>query len=72
MMRKLGVKAHIAMGLAFLVASVLLAASFFGLVPDRAAAVRDGRIALGEAIAASAAEIAQNGKIGRASCRERV
>ena len=63
MMRKLGVKAHIAMGLAFLVASVLLAASFFGLVPDRAAAVRDGRIALGEAIAASAAEIAQNGKI---------
>ncbi|AWI78950.1 hypothetical protein CEW87_05975 [Parazoarcus communis] len=62
MMRKLSAKAHISVGLAFLVLSVLLAASFFGMIPDRAAAVRDGRVALAEAIAANAAEIASNGE----------
>ncbi|WP_333856445.1 ATP-binding protein [Denitromonas sp.] len=54
---KLDAKAHIAIGLAFLVISIVLAAGFLGLIPDRDAAERDGRIALAEAIAASAAEM---------------
>ncbi|KAA3654256.1 MAG: response regulator [Proteobacteria bacterium] len=57
MIRKLGAKAHIAVGLAFLVVSIILAAGFLGLIPDRAGAVRDSRIALAEAIAVSAAEL---------------
>ncbi len=59
---KLDAKAHIAIGLAFLVVSIVLAAGFLGLVPDRAAALRDGRIALTEAIAASAAEMTARGQ----------
>ncbi|MEZ5627418.1 MAG: ATP-binding protein [Rhodocyclaceae bacterium] len=62
MIRKLGAKAHIAVGLAFLVISIVLAAGFLGLIPDRSAAVRDGRIALAEAIAVSAAELAARGQ----------
>ncbi|TVT70312.1 MAG: response regulator [Denitromonas halophila] len=62
MIQKLDAKAHIAIGLAFLVISIVLAAGFLGLIPDRAAAVRDGRIALAEAMAASAAEMTARGQ----------
>ncbi|TVO53273.1 hybrid sensor histidine kinase/response regulator [Denitromonas halophila] len=63
MIRKLGAKAHIAIGLAFLVISIVLAAGFLGLIPDREAAVRDGRIALAEAIAVTAAEMTARGQV---------
>ncbi len=56
-MRFLGTRTYIALGLVSLVSTVLLAASFFGLVPDREAAVRDGRVALAEALAASSTAI---------------
>ena len=42
---------HLALGLSSLVASVLLLALYFGLVPDRDCAVRAGRLALAEAVA---------------------
>jgi PAS domain S-box-containing protein len=42
---------HLALGLSSLVASVLLLALYFGLVPDRDGAVRSGRLALAEAVA---------------------
>ena len=44
-------KFHIALGEAFLVISILLAAFYLGLVPDRDGAIRDGRVALAETIA---------------------
>ena len=56
-MKILGTRTYITLGLVSLVSTVLLAASFFGLVPDREAAVRDGRVALAEALAASATAI---------------
>ena len=52
-MKLLGTRTYISLGLVSLVSSALLAASFLGLVPDRVGAVREGRIALAEAIAAS-------------------
>ena len=52
-MTMLNARTHIAMGLAFLVASSLLGASFLGLVPDRAGAMREGRAALTESLAIS-------------------
>jgi PAS domain S-box-containing protein len=64
-MGKLGAKAHIAIGLAFLVASVLLAAEFLGLLPDRTGAIRDGRVALVESLAATAAELGTQGEVER-------
>ena len=54
MIRKLvGTRTYIAFGLASLVSTALLAASFFGLIPDRTQAVREGRLALAESLAAS-------------------
>ena len=44
----------VAMGLASLLASVLLLAIFIGVVPDRISAIRLGRAALAESLAASA------------------
>jgi len=44
---------HLALGLSSLVVSVLLLALTLGLVPDREAAQRAGRVALAEAVAAS-------------------
>ena len=52
-MKLLGTRTYISLGLVSLVSSALLAASFLGLVPDRAGAVREGRVALAESIAAS-------------------
>ncbi len=52
-MRTLSAKSRIALGQVGIVASLVLAAMFLGLVPDRDSAVREGRAALAEAIAAN-------------------
>ena len=54
-MKLLNTRTYIALGLASIVSTALLAASFLGLVPDRHAAERAGRLALAEAVAASSA-----------------
>ena len=59
-------RTYLSMGLAFMVASLLLAAAFFGLLPDRAAAVREGRAALGELAAANATALATRGDVRQA------
>jgi PAS domain S-box-containing protein len=53
----LGTRSYIALGLVSLVSSALLLASFLGLIPDRTQAVREGRIALAESLAAAATVI---------------
>jgi len=53
-MSGISTRAFLATGLAFLVTSVLLGAAFFGLLPDRAGALRHGRTALAELAAVSA------------------
>nr|WP_283254291.1 PAS domain-containing sensor histidine kinase [Ramlibacter paludis] len=50
-------KTYISLGLASIVSTALLAASFLGLVPDRQSAVREGRVALAESVAASSAAL---------------
>jgi PAS domain S-box-containing protein len=52
-MKGLTTRTYLSIGLSFLVASILLAGAFFGLVPDRAGALREGRTALAELAAAS-------------------
>lgn len=56
-MKLLGTRTYIALGLVSIVTTALLAASILGLVPDRAEAVRNGRLALAESLAASSATI---------------
>ncbi len=56
-MKFLSTRTYISMGLVSLVSSVLLAASFFGLLPDRIGAVREGRVALAESVAAAGTAI---------------
>ena len=51
LMPKLNAKTHIAMGLAFLVITLLLAAVSLHLIPDRIGAIREGRAALAETVA---------------------
>jgi len=53
MPRFFSTRTYIALGLASIVSSTLLAASFFGLIPDRLAAQREGRLALVESVAAA-------------------
>ena len=47
-MKGFSTKAYLAMGLSFLVASIVMASAFVGVLPDRAAAIREGRTALAE------------------------
>ncbi len=54
-MKLFNTRTYIALGLASIVSTALLAASFLGLVPDRQGAVRAGRLALAESVAASSA-----------------
>jgi PAS domain S-box-containing protein len=51
----LNARTYICLGLVSLVSTCLLAASFLGLVPDRAGAIREGRLALAETLAAASA-----------------
>ena len=61
-MKWFNARTYIAFGLAVLVVSLLLAAAFMGLVPDRVAALRDGRSALSETIAATGTVLATRGE----------
>ena len=53
-MMRLSARAHIALGLSSLVVSVLFLAVFFDFLPDRDSALRKGRLALAESVAATA------------------
>ncbi|UCH48501.1 MAG: response regulator [Betaproteobacteria bacterium] len=60
MTRFINTRVYIATGLASLAATLLLASAAIGLFPDREGAIRDGRVSVGEALAAgSIAVIAQ-------------
>ncbi len=52
-MKRLSAKCHIALGLTFLLVSLVLACFYLGLIPDRLGAIRAGRAALAESIAAN-------------------
>ena len=52
-MKRLTAKFHIAIGQTALLVSLILVALYLGLVPDRLGAIREGRAALAEAIAAN-------------------
>jgi hypothetical protein len=52
-MNFLSPKSRMAIGQVSLVVSILMTASLFDLMPDRPAAVREGRAALAEAIVAT-------------------
>jgi PAS domain S-box-containing protein len=56
-MKLLDTRTYIALGLVSLVSTALMIASFFDLVPDRSAAVREGRIALAESLAGGSSAI---------------
>jgi PAS domain S-box-containing protein len=60
-MKLLDTRTYISLGLVSLASTVLLAASFFGLVPDRNGAIREGRVALAESLAASSTAILGSG-----------
>ncbi|MBI2772360.1 MAG: response regulator [Burkholderiales bacterium] len=65
MRRFLSTRTYIALGLVSLVSSALLGASFLGLVPDRMAAQREGRVALAESVAAGSTAILSSSDPGR-------
>ena len=52
-MKRLSAKFHVALGQTFLLIRLVLIAFYLRLIPDRAAAIREGRAALAEAIAAN-------------------
>ena len=54
---------HVAFGLASLLSTIVLAATFAGVVPDRAGAVRDGRVALSEALASAGSMLLRRGDV---------
>ncbi|MBK6007589.1 response regulator [Ramlibacter ginsenosidimutans] len=60
-MKLLNTRTYISLGLVSLVSTVLLAASFLGLVPDREGAVRDARVSLAEALAATSTALLNSG-----------
>ena len=63
LIRGLNTKTYIALGLSFLVVSLVLAAIFLGLVPDRIGAIREGRATLAESLAATAPTHAGSGDV---------
>jgi PAS domain S-box-containing protein len=64
-MKRLTAKFHIALGQTSLLASLILVALFLGLVPDRLGAIREGRAALAEAIAANSSVFINQADIRR-------
>ena len=64
-MKLLNTRTYISLGLASIVSTFLLAASFLGLIPDRQEAVRAGRLALAESVAASSAALLSSDDPGR-------
>ncbi|RYY89342.1 MAG: PAS domain-containing protein, partial [Comamonadaceae bacterium] len=61
-MKLFNARTYICLGLVSIVSTALLAASFLGLVPDRKAAIREGRLALAESVAASSAAFLSSGE----------
>jgi len=61
----LNARVYISFGLASLAASLILISSMFGLFPDREHAVREGRAALAETLAASATALAGDRNMGQ-------
>ncbi len=53
MFKKLSAKFHLALGLSSMLVSVLMAAMFFNLMPDRQSAVLDARASLSESVASA-------------------
>jgi PAS domain S-box-containing protein len=64
-MKRFSAKFHIALGLTFLLVSLILVAFSLGLVPDRLGAIRQGRAALAEAIAANTSVFISHADIRR-------
>ncbi|HEY7491909.1 MAG TPA: ATP-binding protein [Candidatus Tectomicrobia bacterium] len=64
-MKRLSAKFHIAIGQTFLLVSLMLIALYLGLVPDRVGAIREGRAALAEAMAASSSALISQADIRR-------
>ena len=64
-MKIFSAKSRIAIGQVGLLVSVLLMASYLGLVPDRDMAIREGRAALAEAIAANSAVLVTEKDLSR-------
>jgi PAS domain S-box-containing protein len=56
-------KTYVAFGMSMIVGSLVLGAAFIGLIPDRDGAVRDGRAALAEAVAAGATALLTAGDL---------
>ena len=56
---------YIALGLASLMATLLMGASMFGLIPDRIGAIRDGRATLAETLAADATSLISQHELAR-------
>ena len=52
-MKRLSARTHIALGLTFLLVSLILVSFYLGFIPDRLGAIRAGRAALAESIAAN-------------------
>jgi PAS domain S-box-containing protein len=63
--KRLSAKCHIALGLIFLVVTLVLVASYLGFVPDRVGAIRAGRTALAESIAANSSVFISQSDIRR-------
>jgi PAS domain S-box-containing protein len=61
-MRFLNTRTYLTLGLSSLVVTLMLAAAFAGLVPDRVGAIREGRSALAEFAAASITTAAASGQ----------
>ena len=58
-------RVYIALGLVSLIATVVLGASMIGLIPDRAGAIREGRAALAETLAAEATAVMSQNDVAR-------
>ena len=65
MMKIFNTRVYIALGLASLMATLVLCASMLGLIPDRAGAVREGRAALAETLAADATSLIAQQELAR-------
>jgi len=63
--KRLSAKFHITLGLTFLVVTLVLVASYLGFVPDRVGALRAGRTALAESIAANSSVFLSQADIRR-------
>ena len=64
-MKVFNTRVYIALGLVSLIATVVLGASMIGLIPDRAGAIREGRAALAETLAAEATALISQNDVAR-------